>query len=573
MTGPHRGARPSRHAEAQRSDRHHFLGLLGAPSLSVSSVSPLSRLAAAILGILSALPVAARLLAAGDPSPEGAVLWARVEVPGSYRFEISEDDRFGRIVARHRVAIEARSGLAAQVHAHGLKPGTRYHYRLVDAAGALQGEQGSFATAPPRSEPRALKLLFGAELGGQGYGRLRPGTGLAVDGWPIFVPMLAERADFFVALGDMLYSDRPVSAEAPDKGFPKGNDWQIPKPGPGYVTDLEDFRRDWLYHRSDVHYDRFLRATPLVAIWDDHEIVNDSGGPELSLGPTKEELARDPRLGQGDPSRPRGEFMPWSTTKSAEGRRKSVFHNPGLYESARRAMFEWNPIPVLADPSQAGGRRLYRSLGWGAHAELIVLDVRSYRDPRYRKDSDDSPKTMLGAAQKRWLKERLETSPATWKIVVSTVPLSLEGGNEKDPEGRDYRDAWSKASPDNPYAYSRELSEIVAFLRQKDIRNVIFLTGDKHFSNLFSYGPDGDGKADFHEANIGPLRSGPGSGKVAVDPTHGPTRLFTDAGKASFSYGSLTIDGETARLTVRIHAVDGAQLPGARLDLDPRPAR
>ena len=51
-----------------------------------------------------------------------------------------------------------------------------------------------------------------------------------------------------------------------------------------------------------------------------------------------------------------------------------------------------------------------------------MLDTRSYRDPRYRVDSDAAPKTMLGAAQKRWLLDLLEKSAATWKIVVSTVP-------------------------------------------------------------------------------------------------------------------------------------------------------
>ncbi len=500
-------------------------------------------------------------------------MWMRVEKAGSYRFEVSTDPRFATAVKGFPVRVEAHTGLTAQVDARGLEPATRYHYRVITAAGGALDSSGSFQTAPPVAAARSLKLLFGADLGGQGYGRLRPREGLAADGWPIFAPMLAEKADFFVALGDMLYSDRPITAEAPDKAYPKGNDWQIPKPGPGFVANLEDFRQDWHYHRSDHQFDRFLRATPLVATWDDHEIVNDSGGPELVQGPTKEELARDARLRQGDPSRPRGEFMPWSTTKSAEGRRKSVFHNPPLYEAARRAMFEWNPIPVLPDPANPRERRLYRSLSWGAHVELIVLDVRSYRDPRYRIDSEAAPKTMLGDAQKRWLKDRLEKSQATWKIVVSTVPLSLEGGNEKDPEGRDYRDAWAKGNTDNPYAYSRELAEIVAFLRDKDVSNVLFLTGDKHFSNLFSYDPDGDGRADFHEANIGSLRSGPGSGKVAFDPTHGPTRLFTDAGKASFAYGSVTVDGGTARLTVRMHGVDGAPLPGARLDLDPRPAR
>jgi alkaline phosphatase D len=385
-----------------------------------------------------------------------------------------------------------------------------------------------------------------------------------MDGFPIFEPMLAEGADFFLALGDMIYSDRPITAEAP-RPFPKGNDWQIPKPGPGYVTNIADFRRDWLYYREDRPYDGFLRATPLVATWDDHEIVNDSGGPELTVGPTAEELARDGRLRQGDPSRPRGEVMPWSKNE----RRRSVFFNPPLYAAARQAMFEWNPVAVVPDPSGAHPRRLYRSLRWGAHAEVFVLDTRSYRDPRYRIDSDAAPKTMLGAAQKRWLLEGLARSDATWKLVVSSVPLSLGTGNERDLQGRHYRDAWAAGQPDNPYGYGRELKEIVAALRDRKVANVLFLTGDQHYSNLFAYDPDGDGRADFHEANIGALRAGGQGQNEVIDAGLNPKRLFTDAGKASFAYGAVHVDGEAGRLTVSFHGEDGAQLSGARLVLEP----
>lgn len=510
----------------------------------------------------------AQLLAAGDPTDTSAVLWARVDEAGAYRFELSEDAHFDTLAAKAAIRATDASGLTGQATVKGLKPETRYYYRLVPASGAPLPAKASFATAPAPAQARPVKILFGGDLGGQGYGRLRPGTGLKVDGWPIFVPMRAEGADLFLALGDMVYSDRGLKAEAPDKAYPKGNDYQIPKPGPGYVSNLEDFRRDWLYHRDDRHYDSFLKATPIVATWDDHELVNDTGCPELLQGPTREELALDSRLRQGDPSRPYGEFVPWGP-KEGKGRRQSVFHNPVICRAGRQAMLEWNPIAVLPDPSGAYPRRLYRSVRWGRHAEIFVLDTRSHRDPRYRTDSDARPKTMLGAAQKRWLFDALAKSDATWKLIASSVPLSLESGGERDMQGRVYRDAWAAAGADNPYGFGRELREITTFLREKRIANVLFLTADQHFSNLFTYDPDGDGKPDFHEANIGVLRAGPFPGKQAIDPTLGPTRLFTDAGKATFVYGAVIVDGDTGALTVTYHGADGAPIPGAKLALEP----
>ncbi|MGE4110392.1 MAG: alkaline phosphatase [Burkholderiales bacterium] len=517
-----------------------------------------------LVATLTAPVSQAQLLASGDVTGNAAVLWMRADEAGTYHFEVARDPQFSDVVARREVRAAANHGNTAQTEITGLQPATRYHYRVRGIDGPLPRE-GSFATAPDADTGSSLRLLFGADLGGQGYGRLRADAGLAMDGWPIFKPMASENADLFLALGDMIYSDRPVTAQAPD--FPKGNDFQIPKPGPGHVSNADDFRRDWLYHRSDHRYARFLERTPIIATWDDHEIVNDSGGPELTLGPAPEELARDSRLKQGDPSRPRGEFMPWSTTKSKQGRRRSVFFNPVLFRDGRQVMFEYNPIRVLVDPSGTHERRLYRSLRWGKHAEIFMLDVRSYRDPRYRMDSAEHPKSMLGAEQKRWLLDALDKSDATWKLIVSSVPLSIAGGNERDPEGRWYRDAWAAVEPDNPYGYARELDEIVRYIMTRRIRNVLFITGDKHFSNLFAYDPDRDGRIDFHEANIGPLRAGAASGKARVDTTFNPARLATYAGRNAFAYGRLEIDAATAALTVEIRDIDGKPVPDAVLRL------
>lgn len=518
------------------------------------------------LWLLTQLPAAqAQLLATGDPRADGAVLWARVETAGDMRFEISEEAHFEQPVQAMPARFELAGGLTAQVEVRSLKPETRYHWRLTRADGTPLPARAGFVTAPAPTARRAVKLLFGADLGGQGHGRLASGNPSGKTGWPIFEAMRAESADFFIALGDMLYSDRPVTSEAPDKAFTKGNAYQIPKPGPGYVSTLDDFRRDWLYHRNEAHIDRFYRTTPLVATWDDHELVNDSGGPELVHGPRPEELARDARLRNNDPARPR----------SADNRRLSVFHNPGLYHAGRQAMFEWNPLPVLPAPPDSDralnpeGRRLHRSLRWGALLEVFMLDTRSYRDPRYRADTDAAPKTMLGAAQKRWLKEQLAHSTALWKVVVSSVPLAIEGGNERDAERRIYRDAWLPLEADNPYAYGRELRELVAHLRSERIANVVFLTGDQHFSNLIAYDPDGDGTPDFHEANIGPLRAGAGDGKL--DTSLNPRRVFTDEGQVEHTYGSLRIDADSGELVIHFHAADGRARSGARLVLAPRP--
>lgn len=74
---------------------------------------------------------------------------------------------------------------------------------------------------------------------------------------------------------------------------------------------------------------------------------------------------------------------------------------------------------------------------WGRHVELFVLDTRSFREPNDRPDTGPAPKTLLGAEQRAWLLDALAGSDATWKVVVSSVPLAIPTGRPAA------RDGWS----------------------------------------------------------------------------------------------------------------------------------
>jgi alkaline phosphatase D len=496
-------------------------------------------------------------IAVGDVTEHGAVLWVQAEFPGTVTAEIAEDEQFKHRTTVRTTKVSADSGLTGQIEVATLQPATRYYYcawplRKTEAKSShSKATIGSFTTAPASGQAGGLTLLIGGDLGGQGYGRIRTGTPLPYDGYHIFRTLREEHADLFLAMGDMVYTDGGISATAPDAEYPKDNDYQIPKPGPGYVSNLSDYRRDWDYNRQDHHFRRFLATTPILAQLDDHEIVNDGGGRELLEGPTPEELAFDPRLRNGDPVK------------------GPVFYSPQLFRDARRAFLEFNPIRAIPDPVYAGERRIYRNLRWGRHAEIFILDTRSYRDPKYREDKAQAPKSMLGPAQKQWLKEALSHSGATWKLISSSIPLSIGSGDTTDPNGHKYRDGWGKVEDDNPYGYERELLEIIDFIRGNQIKNVVFLSADRHWSTLLSYDLDQDGRPDFYEVNVGALRAGRGTGGP-IDPTLHPTVLFTDAKASTFAYGYLNIDKASGRLTVEIRQIDGTPAKDGRVVLDPK---
>jgi alkaline phosphatase D len=265
---------------------------------------------------------------------------------------------------------------------------------------------------------------------------------------------------------------------------------------PGYdfvARRLADFWAKHLYNRQDPAGQAYFRRTSVYAIWDDHEVRNDFSGP-------------------ADP----------------------------LTEVGRRAFIDYFPIqPPREEPT-----RLYRKFRWGSLLEVFILDTRQYRSPDA--EPDGPGKTMLGAAQRRWLIDSVSASTAVWKVVVSSVPLSV-------PTGGRAHDSWSNANsqgvPDEHgtgFAVERDL--ILRTLRQRGVRNLVFLAADVHFAQLIRHHPTTEWS--FHEFIAGPLSASPGRPRP-LDQGLNPRSLWSLGGPNTF--GDIAID--TGGLTVRI--VDG----------------
>lgn len=273
-------------------------------------------------------------------------------------------------------------------------------------------------------------------------------------------------------------------------------------PGNEFVAlTLDGFRAKHRYNRSDEAVGAFLRETSVSAIWDDHEVRNDFAGTT-------------------DPLMPDG----------------------------RQAFLEYWPIePPAEEPG-----RLYRRLRWGALLEVFILDTRQYRSPNAMPDGP--AKTMLGAAQRRWLTDGVAASTATWKLVVSSVSLSV-------PTGRSARDSWSNATvwglpEQNGTGFAVERDGILKTLRDRGVRNLVVLSADVHHAELIRHRPAPD--FAFHEFIAGPLAASLGQprpldaalnphtlfatgrvrnfGEVVVEPTHLTVRIVDEAGKVLFTH-------------------------------------
>lgn len=267
---------------------------------------------------------------------------------------------------------------------------------------------------------------------------------------------------------------------------------------PGYdfvARRLADFWAKHRHNREDPAVQAYFRRASVYAIWDDHEVRNNFSGP-----------------------------------------------TEPLMETGRRAFIDYFPIwPRRDDPG-----RLYRKFRWGALLELFILDTRQYRSPDTAPDGPG--KTMLGAAQRRWLLEAVTSSSAVWKVVVSSVPLSV-------PTGGRAHDSWSNANAqgapeEHSTGFAVERDAILRTLRQRGVRNLVFLAGDVHHAELIRHHPTAEWS--FHEFIAGPLAASPGKPRP-LDAGLNPRSLWSLGGVANF--GDISID--SAGLTVRIVDVQG----------------
>jgi alkaline phosphatase D len=162
---------------------------------------------------------------------------------------------------------------------------------------------------------------------------------------------------------------------------------------------------------------------------------------------------------------------------------------------------------------------------------------------------------MLGEAQVAWLKEGLRESNATWKFIVTSVPLSYGTGYPQP--AVDGYDGWANVG--SRMGYEQELMSLLFFVETHSITNVVFLTGDTHWPFAISYDPDRDGTANFLEFGSSPMSSLP-LNPTPPDTTFNPTVLYEGQAMEDqlFNYGHITVD-EAGNLTFRVLDAQGTE--------------
>ncbi len=471
-------------------------------------------------------------VASGDPAPDSVILWTRRPYESGGRriltLEVAEDVAFRRVVASAPAPVSEESDWTTRVLAGGLKPAREYWYRFTDAAG--NGSRiGRTITAPAPDDSRAVNFAWVScqtvnEGALNGYRRM------------IFEDERASRAEqigFILHLGDFIYEvvqypdevktryDRTIYEVARIPDALKVSDFYLP-------TTLEGYRVVWRGYLHDPDLQDARARWPFVCMWDNHEFSWQGWQSILKAGPI-EKPGQSVKVAANQAW---FEYIP--ARVAAPSGSLETFDPPAVKDVP---IERWDDHGLGDEPNNLIAIRslvAYRALRYGRHLDLIITDQHSYRsadptdppgvekiyDPSFngmfsltamialdggreagggkppselafrdvripnpRKDAP--PRTILGADQKAWFKDRLRKSTATWKIWGSSLgaidhridPGNLPADMTKTPWPKD--ELAMIGSNDYGAAY-HERGEIYKLIRDARVTGFGIVSGDRH---------------------------------------------------------------------------------------------
>ena len=366
-------------------------------------------------------------IASGYPEPNAAVLWTRLApeplgrgggmpaMPVEVRWEVATDERLSKIVRRGRTDATPEWAHSVHVEVTGLDPGRDYWYRF--SSGGQQSAVGRTRTATaPGTTPNRLRLAVAScQHYEQSY-------------FAAYRGVTADAPDLVMHVGDYIYENRgTVRLRQHDQ--------------PECYT-LDDYRLRYALYKSDPDLQAAHAAAPWMLVSDDHEVANDYAGEHSFQGDSREVFL---------------------------ARRAAAY----------QAWYEHQPFPRRFMPI-AGQQQSYTSRTFGDLVTILMLDGRQYRS---RQACEPEPlvqpcpelyadgRTMLGAAQERWLAAALGASTARWTLLGQQTLLAHFDQSGDGPLA--YRaDGW------NGYPAAR--ARLLETLAQHQTSNPVILSGDIH---------------------------------------------------------------------------------------------
>lgn len=271
--------------------------------------------------------------------------------------------------------------------------------------------------------------------------------------------------------------------------------------GDNWYTREADYFSEWGLNRraskdrSTAALQPFLKAMPHYAIWDDHDYGPDDSDKSYWL----KEASRNVFMNS------------WCNPSSGE-------NGQGVYSK-----FTYND------------------------ADIFMLDDRWFRSNDATPDSingqSNTEKRMYGQQQMEWFKNALRSSNTNPNIRVRIIATGSQVLNPVSP-----KDCFRH--------FSLEYKEMMDFLANEKINGVVFLTGDRHLSQIIK--TERPGLYPLFDITSSALTSG-GTKLLAVEKGH-PAMVLGIEGKQNYSRLTISGLGDNRKLLVEFLGVKGEEL-------------
>lgn len=472
-------------------------------------------------------------VASADPHPDSVIVWTRrpptsESIARRLTVEIAVDPAFGKVVASSEATVSAETDWTCRVLAVGLKPRREYWYRFTDDHG-FGSRTGRTLTAPSDRDRRAAHFAFVS------CQNVQQGASTAYRRmiWEDEQKAPDDRLGFVLHLGDFVYEvvwypeDRPQGMYARRLRdivrYPHGEkirDFHVP-------TTVEDYRTLYRAYLLDPDLQDARARWPFVCMWDNHEFSWKGWQSQQNFSGVRPAQTRKVAANQAW-----FEYQPARVVKPGNPR-IDRYDPPTVTDRPIRDFDDHGLGKESGNLAAINSLKLFRSLRYGRHVELILTDNRSFRSepvvdqlasepfqakefpfvvsqdvievldagrecnggrppetirfsgkdlPNPRREAP--PQSMLGAAQKKWFLDRLRDSKATWKLWGNSVGMldwRIDFQNLPHDVGAQWpTTGYALLGGDDWSGYRVERSEILNVVRREGITGLVAIAGDRH---------------------------------------------------------------------------------------------
>ena len=339
-------------------------------------------------------------IASGDPLADRVILWTRVtpQKTGSQQFTVkwfvARDQQMRNIVNQGEITTSAVKDYTVKVDVDRLQPNTVYYYQFT--VGNKVSRIGKTKTLPVGQVNQVKMAVFSCANYPAGFFHVYADAAKRSD------------LDVLIHLGDYIYEYGRTTTDAQGNTVPAyasakaaSIDREVLPEHEAFT--LSSYRTRYAQYKTDPDLQDLHAIAPMIAIWDDHELAND----------TYEDGA--------DNHQPDKEGS-WDARKLA----------------AVTAYHEWMPIRTSEAQS-----KIYRSFEFGDLLSLNMLDTRVIgRDKQlnyvdfikpdsllgfsidttgFRSATNDPNRELLGLSQSNWLVSQMQQSTAKWQVLGQQI--------------------------------------------------------------------------------------------------------------------------------------------------------